>query len=604
MASRHFSFKTGKVGAGGKHSRYIAGEGRYAERDDVRLVIDRNLPGWANSAEQFFEAADRHERVNGRAYSEIEFAIPREVADPIEYAEKYAENLLGDRHVYRLAVHDKPAADGGRNVHGHLMFTERKLDGIERSEEQFFKRANTKHPERGGAAKDRSWHDRERINTLRRDYEAHAKAHGVALDLRSNKEQGLGLAEPKIGPQKIRHRRDTWRDGRQEEVARIREIREESAELEKGLADKRAQLELEKAATEKLLANHSREAQNAIPPRLKKRVPRRVEVELDQEQERRRAAWHELKQQRRDEWWSSHLTTTPQHPVTNRVVWRYKSGRAAVVDYGSHIKPAGNPEKLTPGKVGALLHVAKQKGWSEINISGPAAFRLAVAIEADKQGIGLTDPDLKQYIADRKAQEQQAKLEAQARADQARAEREAAQMAAYQAEKQKAIEERWSKTRRSEEKKREMAEFMKAQMEALNTHLTPLSESSSKVEDRAGRSPELPAMQPQTPDEERRHTRWNQALWSVVDAANLSLKTLTGCWLIFVRQLTSAAAAEMVKQPEGVLLRSYRKIKPAWEQTPEPPKPEPVQEVEIKPESPARTAYRRKEKTKDRGMGR
>lgn len=35
------------------------------------------------------------------------------------------------------------------------MFCERKLDGIDRTEQQFFKRYNAVNPEKGGAGKDR-----------------------------------------------------------------------------------------------------------------------------------------------------------------------------------------------------------------------------------------------------------------------------------------------------------------------------------------------------------------------------------------------------------------------------------------------------------------
>lgn len=230
MASRHFSFKTGKVGTGSKHAEYIAGQGKYSEREDVRYLADANLPEWASDGRDFFAAADTNERANGRSYSEIEFAIPRECPDPVAYARQYAEQLLGDRHTYRLAVHDKLAADGDRNVHGHLMFSERRLDGIARDREQFFRRANSKTPEKGGTAKDRQWNDRQHIQALRRGYEGHAKAHGIALDLRSNLAQGLTRPEPKIGPQRKRSAPDRQREARVDDVKHIRSNRKAIAQ--------------------------------------------------------------------------------------------------------------------------------------------------------------------------------------------------------------------------------------------------------------------------------------------------------------------------------------------------------------------------------------
>ena len=38
------------------------------------------------------------------------------------------------------------------------MFSERQNDGIERSREDWFRRANSEHPERGGAPKSRTFH--------------------------------------------------------------------------------------------------------------------------------------------------------------------------------------------------------------------------------------------------------------------------------------------------------------------------------------------------------------------------------------------------------------------------------------------------------------
>src|SRR5262245_45829282 len=47
------------------------------------------------------------------------------------------------------------------NPHAHLMISERRNDGVERSREQWFRHANSEHPERGGAPKSRTFHGRE-----------------------------------------------------------------------------------------------------------------------------------------------------------------------------------------------------------------------------------------------------------------------------------------------------------------------------------------------------------------------------------------------------------------------------------------------------------
>lgn len=118
-------------------------------------------------------------RDNGRVHTEFEFAIPREIVDPIAYAKKIAAETLASNHPYRLAVYDKQASDGGRNIHAHLMFTERKLDDIESDADQFFRRANSKSPQKGGTAKDRKWHERHMVESMRKTYSILAKLHGV-----------------------------------------------------------------------------------------------------------------------------------------------------------------------------------------------------------------------------------------------------------------------------------------------------------------------------------------------------------------------------------------------------------------------------------------
>jgi hypothetical protein len=249
MASRHFSVKHGKVGRGKKHALYIAGQGSYAERDDVVFVIDVNMPSWARDGADFFDAADKMERANGRTYTEFEFAIPRGITDPVAYAREFASKTLGKNHPYRLAVHDKLASDGGRNVHVHLMFTERKLDGVERDLELFFLRANAKYPDRGGAGKDRKWNDKKIVEDMRQEYSNFAKSHGVELDLRSNLAQGLDEAEPKIGPV---HDRSEQSRNRGNLISKVESLRDERlAKADINPVEQKQKYELQQKAKER-----------------------------------------------------------------------------------------------------------------------------------------------------------------------------------------------------------------------------------------------------------------------------------------------------------------------------------------------------------------
>ena len=98
-----------------------------------------------------------HERGNGRLYSEVQFALPRELdaAGRRELAGAFAAQVCGgERLPYTLALHR--GGPDGENPHAHLMFSERGNDGIARSEEQWFKRHNPTAPAQGGARKSRA----------------------------------------------------------------------------------------------------------------------------------------------------------------------------------------------------------------------------------------------------------------------------------------------------------------------------------------------------------------------------------------------------------------------------------------------------------------
>lgn len=225
MSAQHCSVKNGKKGKGAAHAQYVVGLGKYAGREDVLGVLTGNMPDWSPDGVTFFVAADKHERLNGRSYKEIEFAIPREVEDPIAYAKQFAEKLLGKNFVYLAGIHSKIASDGLPNTHCHLMFSERRLDGHARNPEHFFKRANSKNPALGGCGKDREMNKREFVQDVRDLHQAHAQSHGVELDMRSNAARGLGPAEPKIGPADRRGNVDTYRDAMSAHVDKLRKAR-------------------------------------------------------------------------------------------------------------------------------------------------------------------------------------------------------------------------------------------------------------------------------------------------------------------------------------------------------------------------------------------
>ncbi len=146
--------KPGPKGAGAEHAQYIAREGRFkAEKyGEIGEHEVGNLPAWAKgSAARFFAAADTYERSNGNSYREFEMSLPIDLSQPerVKLVREFVAEQLGDRFAYSWAIHEPD----GHNPHVHIMFSERIIDGIERGPEQYFKRANTKNPERGGHLK-------------------------------------------------------------------------------------------------------------------------------------------------------------------------------------------------------------------------------------------------------------------------------------------------------------------------------------------------------------------------------------------------------------------------------------------------------------------
>jgi hypothetical protein len=131
-----------------------------------------NMPSWAEGdPAEYWEAADDFERANGRLYVAADFALPRDLSaeDQIELAREFARELTEKEQLpYTLAIHAGLDEHGhSHNPHAHLMFSERRNDGIDRSRDQWFRRANSEHPERGGAPKSRTFHGPEWIEKAR-----------------------------------------------------------------------------------------------------------------------------------------------------------------------------------------------------------------------------------------------------------------------------------------------------------------------------------------------------------------------------------------------------------------------------------------------------
>jgi hypothetical protein len=262
MAIVHVSFKSSSAAPpAAAHAQYIAREGQYQQRGGAELVESGNMPEFAqDDPHAFWVAADAHERANGRTYTELQIALPREL-DPAqrqELARDVTQELLGDRFAYTLAVHAPLAKDNIDQPHMHLMFSERVVDSNTQSlsEDRFFKR--------NGARKDPEWNARDKPMEVREKWvemmNSAMERHGQEqrLEARSWADQGRDdLAS-------LREKKTLQGDG-PEAMERHREIdeqRRQRAELPAPYLSQDKVIEHWEQAAEKQIAQvQAREAQ-------------------------------------------------------------------------------------------------------------------------------------------------------------------------------------------------------------------------------------------------------------------------------------------------------------------------------------------------------
>ncbi|WP_263386017.1 MobA/MobL family protein [Granulicella arctica] len=262
MAIVHVAFKSSsQAPPAAAHARYLAREGQYQQRGGVELVEFGNMPEFAQAdPHSFWVAADAHERANGRTYTELQIALPRELepAQRQELAREATRELLGDRFAYTLAVHTPLAKDNIEQPHLHLMFSERAVTAATREmpEERFFKR--------NGAKKDPGWNDQNKPEEVRGKWVAMMNGAmqraGIEqrLDARSWAEQGRGdlasLREEKtlqgFGPDAM------------ERHAEIDQLRQERAELAPPHLDRAGAIQhLEQQAEQQIAGVQARTSQ-------------------------------------------------------------------------------------------------------------------------------------------------------------------------------------------------------------------------------------------------------------------------------------------------------------------------------------------------------
>jgi hypothetical protein len=203
----HLSFRSGSRSRGScaraAHA-YVTRTEEYGDRDRDEVVYTESghMPSWAeDDPSVYWDGADLYERANGRLYISADFALPvgLDADDQSALASEFAHELTDDEQLpYTLAVHSgRDAAGNEHNPHAHLMISERQNDGIERDQDEWFRRANSASPDRGGAPKSRTFHGRDWVESARERWadltnqRLEARGREERVDHRSYERQGV-----------------------------------------------------------------------------------------------------------------------------------------------------------------------------------------------------------------------------------------------------------------------------------------------------------------------------------------------------------------------------------------------------------------------------
>ena len=200
-----------KASRPGPAAAYIQREAEYSRdretADELLYTESGHMPAWAAAdPTTYWDAADLHERANGRLFKRVEVALPTALTadEQRELAVGFARHLTdGEQLPYTLAIH----AGEGTNPHCHLLISERTNDGLERSADQWFRRYNPDHPEQGGARKTTALHPKAWLEETREAWAAQTNqaleraGHEIRIDHRSLEAQGLErLPSLHLGP--------------------------------------------------------------------------------------------------------------------------------------------------------------------------------------------------------------------------------------------------------------------------------------------------------------------------------------------------------------------------------------------------------------------
>lgn len=192
MATFYYEMAIGNAGHSLAKFEYITRTGKYQYsasgeiKEDLIYKESSNMPSWASgktdggydmkSATFWNEADLSKEKV---PFKQITMALPNELSyeENIAIMQQYMK-IHFEGYPYTMAIHDKEATltDGERNIHAHIMFSERKIDLTREEPDRtsYFKRSSVKKDgtKTGGYLKSREFKPKEKLIELRKNWES------------------------------------------------------------------------------------------------------------------------------------------------------------------------------------------------------------------------------------------------------------------------------------------------------------------------------------------------------------------------------------------------------------------------------------------------
>jgi hypothetical protein len=244
---------------------YVIRQGRFRDkREEVVFATCGNMPGFASRGSPkraqvgyaYWMACDAEERANGVLFISIEYALPDSLSEKertalaVRYANALANTSsdIGHPMPWTMVIHRKADENGVLHDHAHLVLSPRCNDGVERSAATWFRRANRKHPEYGGARKTRSFQPKKWLVGVRQLWQKVGNAALMraacleTLDCRSYEARGLKRVPGiHLGPAVAAFGRRGISSRRLEELKRIERENEERERLAKALEANKAE---------------------------------------------------------------------------------------------------------------------------------------------------------------------------------------------------------------------------------------------------------------------------------------------------------------------------------------------------------------------------